>query len=188
MIMSIPDRLKIRPADEIVVARMLELLTAIEQELEAGNDAEFLLQQWYQHANREYSLDYFRNFWKSTSEESFVLAALNPPSIYDEELLFSEACAVIDAFTSAELPEHEIYYYLEWLEIQFPESNISDLIFWPDEWFGDASLFRDPGGAFRPESELTSEQMVGYAMARCGRSLPGTPDDLVLPHPLPPTE
>lgn len=184
--MAIPDRLKIRPADEKVVARMLELLAAIEQELEAESDAEFLLQEWYQHANRVYSLDYFQNFWKSTSEESFVRTALNPQPGCDEELQFAEACAVIDAFTSAELSEHEKNYYLEWLELQFPQSNISDLMFWPDEWFGDASLFRDPGGAFRPESDLTAEQMVGYAMARSGRTLPGTPGDLVLPHPLPP--
>ena len=185
--MSIPDRLRIKPVDENVVARMLELLADIEEELESGGDAEALLQQWHQHANHRYTTDAFLNYWKSTSEEDFVLTALNPEPTVDQELQFTEACAVIDAFKTGELSEHETDYYLNWLETQFPESNISDLIFWPDEWFGDASLFRDPGGAFRPGSELTSEQMVGYAMARCGRSLPGTPDDLVLPHPLPPT-
>ena len=40
---------------------------------------------------------------------------------------------------------------------------MSDLIYWPDEWFGNTSLFRDANGAFKPESSLSSDQILGYA-------------------------
>jgi hypothetical protein len=59
------------------------------------------------------------------------------------------------------------------------------LIYWPDEWFGDPSWFRDSGGAFKPEAELSLDQILGYAMKRSKRELPGTPLGIPLPFPMP---
>ena len=99
--------------------------------------------------------------------------------------MYSEARAVLDAVSTAAVPESEIGYYLRWLEAQFSGSNISDLIYWPDAWFGDASLFRDVNGAFKTESELSNDQILGYAMAKSGRKIAGAPNDVVLPFPMP---
>jgi hypothetical protein len=62
---------------------------------------------------------------------------------------------------------------------------MSDLIYWPDSWFGNASLFRDANGAFKPESALSNDQILAYAMAKSGRVLPDAPKDVVLPFPMP---
>ena len=159
--------------------------SAIERELEAGETPEALLQRWHSYARRRVEPHEFQTYWKSVSKETFVLDALNPEPSFDEKVTYSEAMAVLDALSKAAIPESEIHYYLGWLEEQFPDSNMNDLIFWPDQWFGDASLFRDENGAFKPESSLTNDQILAYAMAKSGRKLPGAPHDVSLPFPLP---
>ena len=118
-------------------------------------------------------------------KEDFVRGALNPKPSLDKELTHAEALAVLGAIANADLPDSENYYYLDWLEAQFPGSNISDLIYWPDEWFGDASLFRDANGAFKPEAELNDEQVLAYAMAKSRRKLADSPKGVAMPFPIP---
>jgi hypothetical protein len=183
--MAIPERLKLRPVCKQLVDEMLALCDAIERELEAGDTAEVLLQRWHAHARRRCDPYEFRTYWKAVDKETFVLEALNPEPSFDKDLVYSEALAVLDAVSNAALPESESAYYLDWLEAQFPGSNMSDLINWPDEWFGDASLFRDANGAFKPESSLSNDQILAYAMAKSGRNLPGAPKGVSLPFPMP---
>ncbi len=119
------------------------------------------------------------------SKETFVLDALTPEPSFDNIVVYSEARDVLDAVMKAAMPESEICYYLGWLESQFPGSHMSDLIHWPDVWFGDASLFRDSAGAFKPGCELSNDQILAYAMAKSGRQLSGAPNDVTLPFPMP---
>ena len=183
--MAIPERLKLPAVSKHLLDEMSALCDAIERELESGGTAETLLQQWHSRARHRCDPYDFRNYWRALSKDTFVLNALNPEPSFDKDVVFSEALAVLDAVATATVPESEIGYYLGWLEAQFPGSNMSDLIYWPDEWFGDASLFRDANGAFKPESELSNDQILGYAMAKSGRELPGAPKDVALPFPMP---
>ncbi|HEX8916586.1 MAG TPA: hypothetical protein VF796_29820 [Humisphaera sp.] len=183
--MPIPDRLKLKPVNKTRLKQMSELCDQIERELEAGEPAEDLLNQWHAHAGRRCEPYEFRTYWKSISKETFVAEALNPPPSLDQDATYAEALAVLEAVSAAALPEAETGYYLGWLEAQFPDANMNDLIFWPDEWFDDASLIRDAGGRFKPEADLSNDQILAYAMARSGRTLPGAPADVVLPFPLP---
>jgi hypothetical protein len=185
--MAIPERLKLRPVSKEVLDEMLGLCDAIERELEAGETAEALLRRWHSHAGRPCDPHEFQTYWKAVSKETFVLDALNPEPSFDKDAVYSEALAVLGAVSNAAVPESESGYYLGWLEAQFPGSNMTDLIYWPDEWFGDASLFRDASGAFKPESSLSNEQLLAYAMAKSGRKLPGAPTDVSLPFPMPRT-
>jgi hypothetical protein len=183
--MAIPERLKLKPVSNQLLDEMSALCDSIERELESGEAAEEQLQRWHAHARRRCDPYDFRTYWKAVSKETFVLEALNPEPKFDKDVAYSEALAVLDAVATAAMPESEIGYYLGWLEAQFPGSNMSDLIYWPDEWFGDACIFRDANGGFKPESELSSDQILGYAMAKSGRELPGAPKDVALPFPLP---
>jgi hypothetical protein len=184
--MAIPERLKLQPVRKQLLDEMLALCDAIERELESGETAESLLQRWHSHARRRCEPYEYQTYWKAVSKETFVLDALNPEPSFDKDAVYSEALAVLDAVANAAVPESEINYYLAWLEAQFPESNMSDLIYWPDEWFGNASLFWDANGAFKSESALSNGQILGYAMAKSGRKLPGAPKDVALPFPMPP--
>lgn len=183
--MAIPERLKLQPVNKKLFDEMSALCDAIERELESGEDAESLLQRWHVHARRRCDRYEFQTYWKAVSKESFVHDALNPEPSFDKDLVYSEAVAVLDAVSTAAVSEGEIGYYLGWLEAQFPGANMNDLIYWPDEWFGDASLFRDANGAFKPESELSSDQVLAYAMAKSVRKLPDAPKDVRLPFPMP---
>ena len=184
--MAIPERLKLQPVSKQLLDDMLMLCDSIELELESGATAAVLLQRWHSQARRRCDPYEFRTYWKAVSQETFVLDALNPEPCFDNEVVYSEALAVLEAVGTAVVPESEIHYYVGWLEAQFPDSNMSDLIYWPDEWFGNAALFRDANGAFRPDSALSNDQILGYAMAQSGRKLPGAPNDSTLPFPLPP--
>lgn len=186
--MAIPERLKLQPVSKELLDEMSELCDLIERKLESGETADELLERWHGHARRRSDPHDFQTYWKAVSKETFILDALNAEPTLDEDATYSEALAVLDAVGSATVPDSELSYYIDWLEAQFPGSHISDLIYWPDEWFGDASLFRDANGAFKPEAELSNDQILGYAMARSGRTLPGAPTDVVLPFPMPPAE
>src|SRR3569623_955620 len=179
--MPIPDRLKVRRTNKKLVDKMSALCDGIERELDSGGTADALLDEWHTHARRRCEPSEFQTYWKSVSKRTFVRGALNPKPSFDKELVYSEALAVLDAVSKVEVSESESMYYLNWLEALFPGSNMSDLIYWPDAWFGDASLFRDASGAFRPESALSNDQILGYAMAKSGRAVPGAPTDIVLP-------
>ena len=183
--MSIPERLKLKPVNQKLLDEMSALCDAIERELESGETAEALLQRWHSHARRRCDAYEFQTYWKAVSKETFVHDALNPEPSFDKDAVYSEALAVLDAVSTAAVPEGEIGYYLGWLEAQFPAANMNDLIYWPDEWFGDASLFRDANGAFKPESELSADQILAYAMAKAVRQLPGAPKNVALPFPIP---
>jgi len=185
--MPIAERLKLKPVNNALLDEMSALCDAIECELESGGTADELLQRWHSHARRRCEPREFRTYWKAVSKETFVHEALNPEPSFDQDAVYSEALAVLDAVSSAELPEAENGYYLGWLEEQFPGGNLNDLIYWPDEWFGDASFFRDANGAFKPEAELSADQILAYAMAKSGRELLGAPKGVTLPFPMPDT-
>src|SRR5262249_4353189 len=152
-----------------LLTEMSALCDEIERQLEAGDTADALLQRWHSHARRRCDPHEFRTYWKAVSKDTFVRDALNPDPSFDKDVVYSEAFAVLEAVATGAVSEAEISYYLGWLEAQFPNSNMSDLIYWPDEWFDDSSLFRDANGAFKPESELSNDQMLVYAMAKSGR-------------------
>jgi hypothetical protein len=181
--MPIPERLKLRPASKELVAQMCDLCDAIEDADDFNRDR--LLAQWHEHAQRHYEPIDFQTYWKATDKESFVREALNPRPTFVHDVTYPEVVAIYNVVAAAEGAEDEIHYYLDWLEVQFPNSNMSDLIYWPDEWFGDASLFRDANGAFKPESELTTDQILAYAMEKSRRKLPDAPVGVELPFPLP---
>jgi hypothetical protein len=183
--MAIPEHLKLQPVSKKLLEEMLALCDEIERALESGGNAEALLERWHCFARRRYEPYDFRAYWGAMSKETFVQDALNPEPTFDKDALYSDALAVLEEVSIASLPESESTYYLHWLEAQFPGSKISDLIYWPDSWFGDASLFRDANGAFKPESELSNEQILAYAMAKSGRKLPGEPANVSMPFTMP---
>ena len=183
--MAIPARLRLPPVDQGLFDEMSMLCDSIEAELEAGEAATLLLRRWHAHTWREHEPYEFQNYWRSIDKETFVLNALNPEPRLDDDLRYSEALAVLEAVTNVAVSESENHYYTSWLEAQLPGGNISDLIYWPDEWFSDASLFTDANGAFKPEAKLSNDQILAYAMAKSGRRLPGAPENVVLPFPVP---
>ena len=183
--MPIPERLRLKPVSSEVVEEMSDLCSAIKQELESGGTADELLERWHRHSRRLVEPYEFCSYWKAVDKGTFVREALTPPPGFDAATVYAEALDVLAALLEVEVEESEEGYYLGWLEEQFPGCNMSDLIYWPDQWFEDASVFRHLNGAFKPEASLSNDQLLAYAMAASGRRLPGAPDDVPLPFPVP---
>lgn len=64
------------------------------------------------------------------------------------------------------------------LDVNLPGAGVSDLIYWPNHWFGDESA--NPNAY-----PLTHEQVVRYALLRSERVVPGCPMEPDLPFRLP---
>lgn len=183
--MPIPERLRFDPASQDVVERLRVLCNAIEEAVVAGEDTTELLAEWHVYATRTCEPHEFTSYWKAVDQEEFVREALSPRPTFVDDLAYAEALAVLRSIVEVELAESETSHYLEWLEHQFPGSRVCDLIYCPDEWFRDPTLFCNEDGSFQPEAELSNDQVLAYAMASSGRLLSDRPDGIAMPHPLP---
>ncbi|TWT30075.1 hypothetical protein [Blastopirellula retiformator] len=184
--MPIPERFRLPKPTPQQLAELGELCDQIEDALESGDDASSLLARWHARTSRKCETHEFTNYWKTTDKEQFVLSAWVPEPLLVEDLTYREAADVIEVLTTTGFDEeHQSEYYVSWLETQFPNANICDLVFWPDIWFGDASLFRDENGAFKPDLQLSCDQILAYAMEKSGRKLEDRPRDVSLPLPHP---
>ncbi|PHM39625.1 hypothetical protein Xmau_02633 [Xenorhabdus mauleonii] len=176
--MPIPQRLKPYKPNEEEFARMESLLTQIEDKIFDHKNAHVpeiqeLINEWNKNASREFEFHEFRDLHSYTDNESFIYSAFYKIK-YIADLGFDEAMALVNIFSENNEHESDVYYAINLLEENFPDTNISDLIFWPDDWFQNETF----------EAELTSEEILGYAMARSGRFLPDAPE-IELKYPIP---
>ncbi|MCA9041760.1 MAG: hypothetical protein KDA65_15510 [Planctomycetaceae bacterium] len=181
--MPIPERFKLPPIPEELFQRMSYLCGVIDSG--SNHDVGEHLAEWNKHSNRKceaYDLEGYRS---GMDKVPFVRSFLHPIPVFVEDVFYSEVVDVLNSIWNVEGTEDETSYYLNWLEAQFPNSNISDLIYWPDEWFGDESLFRDENGHFKTDAELSVDQIIAYAMAKSKRMLTDAPTGVRMPYPLP---
>lgn len=183
--MSIPDRLRVTRPTKKIVREMADLCTRIEQSLHGSAEQIELIEKWNQKTTRPYELHEFENYWRSIDQTTFVKEALCPTPKHVVDLSYAEAADIVTAIRDAKLPEHLVSYYIDFLGIQFPNSNPSDLIYWPDSWFDDPSYVRDTNGAFKPESDLTTDEILHYLIAKSRRELQGPITEVSLPFPIP---
>ncbi len=158
------------PASEADIARMSELCDLIE---DTGDEA--ALAEWNAKAGRRYVVREFKTYYGAVSKRTFVEDALSPAPHLIDDLRFDEAVEVVPAITQVTISEAQMSFALAMLEHNLPGANLSDLVYWPDQWFGDATKLH---------IDLSPEHIVAYAMARSGRALLGAPE-IDLPYPLP---
>jgi hypothetical protein len=174
--MPIPERLRPPPPTAEDMARYTELCRWIEDG-GADDETKEMIDQWNQRASRPYTHDEFRYYHASTSCESFVATMLlgNPRVVSD--LTYAELREVLAAVLAVEIREPELGYFIDWLEANLPGSNITNLIYWPNHWFQNESLLH---------AELSPDQILAYAMRQSGRTVPGAPENIPMPYPIPP--
>lgn len=170
--MPVPPRL--RPPTPTVqeMAHYTELCRRIENRRHTDDD----LAEWNRRAGVGYEEAEFRSYYGSMEIEDFVTIMLMGVPRLVADLTYAELRDVLEMQLSATLSEAELSYYLRWLDANLPGANVSDLIYWPNEWFEDESLL---------QVELTPDQVLAYAMAKCGRSVPGAPANAPMPYPIP---
>jgi hypothetical protein len=172
--MPIPDRLRPPPITDAELRAYMDLSAEIEDGLEFGDDVTDLLARWNRRMGRAYDPAEFR-YHGATDRDTFVTGALLGTPARVADLTYPELRAVLDEVLSGRLTETEGTYYVFWLEANLPRANVSDLIYWPNEWFKDQSML---------QVELSPDQLLGYAMKASGRVLPDAPG-VELPYPMP---
>lgn len=178
--MAVPERWRPTWPSAAEIERFSELCDQIERREKGWEDD---LAIWNRRASREYREVEFRTYYGSTDKETFVTEALLPSPTLDPSVTFGELVEVVRAVAeladeNGELDEAEQGHLLDALDVNLPGASISDLIYWPNHWFGDGSA--NPNAL-----ELTHAQVVRYALLRSGRVVPGCPTEPVLPFSMP---
>jgi hypothetical protein len=171
--MPIPDRLRPPPPTAEEMAHYTELCRRIENRRHTDDD----LAEWNRRAGVEYTEAEFRTYYGAMEIDEFVTEMLLGEPTLVPDLTYSELRDVLDSVRSVTLSQPEDSYFLGWLEANLPDSDISDLIYWPNHWFENESMLH---------VELTPDQILAYAMKRSGRTVRGAPENVPLPYPIPP--
>jgi len=138
---SLRPALQPRQLSDEELAELVTLTYTIEDLVEDGVDAAQAIDRFEAlTGSRPEPVD-FCSYSGAMSAEEFVRTAcqkaVRVPDITDEELL-----ELIRRVLAAEGQEHEIDFWLSMLRLNIPAPGISDLLFWPGEYFGDGDNSR----------------------------------------------
>jgi len=176
-----PLPIKMIPLD--IPGSEMEAMTDIANELtslidsgydENSDEVDVLISQWNLVSVKHFEFSDFRDYHSWIGTEEFVKTAFYKAQ-YCDDLSYDEAKAIIEFVYNAEGDEALHHYALDSLELNFPNSNASGLIYHPDHWFDDDSMF---------DVDLTSDEMLGYLMKKSNRDLTDAPD-MKFSYPLP---
>lgn len=173
--MTIPQRLHPERPDDAEVREFCRLCDEIEDGLSSRRDVSAALARWNARAHRRFEPHEFTSYAGAVDQETFVIDALRPLPGVIGDLRYSEALAVVGCVVEASLPEADLSYFLEWLSVQFPSADVSELIYSPGRWFRDGAA---DAHAFSPAQTLEA------AMQRSRRRLADGPS-VPLPFPVP---
>jgi hypothetical protein len=144
--------------------RRLDAATAIAREIyrlhEAGGDYAPQLQEFARILGKSVPQFDVDAAFGSISPESFAEGLLMDRSRMPKDLSESEMLELIERICKADGTESQISYWLNCLEVNAGDDRISDLIFWPGEYFGG-----DDNGR-----ELTPHEILRTAMAKGHRA------------------
>lgn len=171
-----PIPLRLRPP--IPSVEEMREYTALCNQIEdaPSSDADALLALWNARAGRTYAQAEFKAYYGAVDTETFVGEMLLGAPAFVPDLTYAELHAVLLSTQGHELSESVGSYYLEWLGVNLPGANVSDLVYWPNEWFNDETML---------QVELTPDQILAYAMAKSGRPFPDAPANVPMPYAMP---
>lgn len=91
-----------------------------------------------------------------------------PEPAFDPDLTFDALVELIDRVLSEALSLEEQSLAFAFLETNLPGADVQVLIEWPGKWFGNR---------WYEEQVLPPDEVAQHALHRCGRTLPGQPED-----------
>lgn len=176
--MSLPERMKPTKVSSKKINVLADKAAFILSEIDKGakeDDAALkdMIAEWNREVVRPYVFSDFRDFSSWTSAEQFTKMAFNVEKFY-ADFTWGELLQTIDFACDASSTESEQDFAISLLEENF-NGNLSDLLFWPNEWFQNPDMLH---------VSLTTEEIAGYLMARSGRQLPDAPE-IELKYPIP---
>jgi hypothetical protein len=129
---------------------------------ESGRDYSKALPKFSEIVGQPVSVADVHGAFGSVNAESFAEDLLADRSAIPKDLSETEMLELVKRICSAEGTESQISYWLNCLEVNTGDERLSDLIFWPGEYFGDRNNSREP----------TPQEILRTAMAN-GRPAAG---------------
>jgi hypothetical protein len=176
--MPIPARFQLPPISPAEIREFCQLCSAIEDGVHRDHDeVDAMIARWNARACRSYEPVDFTKYYGAMDTEEFVHEALQPAPTYVPDVTYAELREVLEEVSTASIESQaEHSYFLTWLEVNLPDSNVSDLLYWPNEWFGNEGALDVP---------LDTDQTLRYLMLKSGRILVDAPLNVELSLPLP---
>ncbi|UVM48251.1 MULTISPECIES: hypothetical protein [unclassified Pseudomonas] len=138
--------------DESMVAR----LTKLAEEIDCGHPEQTLSQlaEFNREAMTELEFIDFQGVYGGQAHDTWVRKVLAKPyELRVADVTKQELVELARRVMEGDGADHEVEFWLSMLEINIPNDRISDLIFWPDEYFDDVNY----------SQELSPEQVVEIA-------------------------
>ena len=82
-----------------------------------------------------------------------------------DDLTYDELVAMIAAVCDPDTEEEINRYYVGIIDCTLPGASVSDLIFWPNEWFRDEEML---------QVDLSPNEIANYVLAWTEKRLPGS--------------
>ncbi len=141
--------------DEAKIARLAKLAAQID----GANPGQWedQLAEFNREAGTTFAFKDFQGIYGGQEHETWVRNVLSAPFQKRlPDITRPELVELVRRVNLAEGQEHEIYFWLKMLEQNLPDPRVSDLIFWPGEYFGDGDNSR----------KFTPEQLVDIALSK----------------------
>lgn len=138
--------------DESLVSR----LTKLAEEIDCGQpeQAQSQLTEFNREAMTALEFIDFQGIYGGQTHDTWVRKVLAKP--YERRVVGvtkQELVELVRRVMEGDGADHEVEFWLSMLEINIPNERISDLIFWPDEYFDDVNYSQD----------LSPEQVIEIA-------------------------
>jgi hypothetical protein len=139
--------MELRPAlmppafDESWVARLAKLAARIDGA--APGQWEEWLEEFNRDAGTRFTFADFRGIYGGMEHETWVRQVLSGSAVIKiPDITYDELLELLTRVCRAAGVEHENYFWLRLLEANLPDRRLSDLIFWPGNYFGDGDNSR----------------------------------------------
>jgi hypothetical protein len=89
-----------------------------------------------------------------------------------KDLAYTELIEILTAILEITFTENETSYYLRLLEVNFPGSDPTNLIYWPNTWFNNKTKL---------SIELNAYEILHWIIAKTGKRPKNTPSNAEIP-------
>jgi len=149
------------PIDEIRLADVVAIVKIVYRRHERGLSYESELAQLNELTGKQLGYRDICGAFGSVNEETYAHDVLSDTIAYPNDLSQAELLTLLELVMNAEGEDWQYQYWLDLVELNTGCANLSDLIFYPEEYFGPDA----------PDHDLSAEEILAEATSNHPRRL-----------------